>query len=300
MKGTPRPAWLLLAIVVTLFTLLRLMTSQRTKAQVASSSSEPRQVTDQPTTASPEPISQDETRPEQAAKGRLPNGRSAISLALAASLLATLVGAGAVLAADESPDFTEPLVPATGMNTSLFWELFLAANYGGDWNCETVNSNPDPVVLAADHGAVIIKAGPNYYGYVPAPAGEYSAPVNSTSHYYVCDQDFVPDIILPTGDILGPCADPAYYAFFDNSGSDTAIRFRFTWYNNLGYHVASRVVPAGATYTTWQHWVKPFTQMKVGYKDPATGIWINLVKETSVQVSFPICEYEPGFSFPGT
>ncbi len=305
MKSTPRSAWLLVAIVVMLATVVRLMTSQRTKSQVTSAAAS-RPITDQPTTASheptsvtPEPGASDDT-PEQATTNRH-RGRSALSLALAGALLATLAGAGAVMAADESPDFAVPLVPATGMNTALFWELYLATNYGGTWNCDVVNEKPDPVVLAADHGAVIIKAGADFYGWVPAPAGEYSAPVNSTSHYYVCDEGPVEDIIIdPAGDILGPCADPAYYAIFDNTGSTVPLRFRFTWYNNLGYHVITKWVPAGATFTTWQHWVKPFTEMKVGYKDPVTGFWINLAKETSVKGSLPHLRIRPGLLAPVT
>jgi hypothetical protein len=114
------------------------------------------------------------------------------------------------------------------------------------------------------------------------------------SHGCDGEQDQLP----PTGMIQGPCADPAYYAVFDNSGPTTAIKFRFSWYNNSGYNVVTKVVPAGMVYTTFQHWAKPGTVMKVGYKDPNTGVWTNLAKMTSVKGSYPACDVTPGFSQP--
>ena len=232
-----------------------------------------------------------------------------LRLFLTAALLgsALLVPAVAMAATDESPDFTEAHVPNTGMNQPGFWEQYLAAKYPGTtWDCTKVNSNADPVVLAANRGALIIKAGDTHYGWVPANAGEYSPPVNSTSHYVVCDQDIVEDdVIMPHGEIRGPCADPAYFAVFDNSDSTVDIRFRFTWYNNNGLNVVTKLVPAGAVYTTWQHWVKPFTEMRIGYKDPDTGLWVNLDRETAVKGRYPACTaqshgYVPGFSYPNS
>lgn len=101
----------------------------------------------------------------------------------------------------------------------------------------------------------------------------------------------------PGGSIQGPCADPAYYAIFDNTtGTGTAIKFRFSWYNTNGYNVVTKVVPDGQMYTTFQHWAKPGTVLKLGYKDPNTGTWINLQKLTAANGSYPACDVTPGFS----
>ena len=61
--------------------------------------------------------------------------------------------------------------------------------------------------------------------------------------------------IAPRGAIGGPCADPAYYGIFDNTASNVALQFRFRWYTRLGLHTTNKVVPAGAIYRTWEHWV---------------------------------------------
>jgi hypothetical protein len=104
--------------------------------------------------------------------------------------------------------------------------------------------------------------------------------------------------IAPAATIFGPCADPAYYALFDNSASNVAIKFRMTWFNTHGFNVVSKVVPGGAMYTTFQHWAKPGTMVKVSYKDPNTGLWVNLASLLSVHGSFPACVYTPGWGQP--
>ena len=102
----------------------------------------------------------------------------------------------------------------------------------------------------------------------------------------------------PDGHIGGPCADPAYYGVFDNTAPSVAIKFRFTWWNTHGYNVVKKVVPAGMIYTTFQHWAKPNTPVKVGYKDPNTGVWHNLDTVISVHGSFDPCDVKTGFSSP--
>jgi hypothetical protein len=303
MKSTPRSAWLLLAIMVALATVVRLMTSQRTRLEATSPSGDAEPAASKSTSSATESIPAADTRSERTVGGRSGRGTRSVGFAVATALMVALMGAGAVLAADEAPDFTvahNAAHPDGNTNDASFWEKYLADNYGGTWVCEKFELTTDPVVLAADADALIIKAGQWNYGWVPAPAGSYSPPENSTSHYFICDSDtpVEDDVIEPDGDILGPCADPAYYAFFDNTASTVALKFKFVWYNNLGKNVITKIVPAGSTYTTWQHWVKPFTEMKVGYKDPNTGIWINLVKETSVKGRYPVCPYSPGFSTP--
>lgn len=107
-----------------------------------------------------------------------------------------------------------------------------------------------------------------------------------------------PEAVQPVGDIGGPCADPAYYGIFDNTASTVAVKFRFRWYTRLGLHSVRKTVPAGAIYRTWEHWVKPFTIIRVGYKNPTTGKWVNLAKKESVKGNYPPCEYKRGFTYP--
>jgi len=101
----------------------------------------------------------------------------------------------------------------------------------------------------------------------------------------------------PGGDIGGPCADPAYYGIFDNSDSTVANVFRFQWYNRNGLNTVKKTVPAGAIFRTWEHWVKPFTTIRVAYKDPTTGNWVLLASEQSVKGTYPPCHYQRGFDY---
>jgi len=103
----------------------------------------------------------------------------------------------------------------------------------------------------------------------------------------------------PTGSLGGPCADPAYYAIFDNTGTDASfapVKFRFRWYNNNGLNAVTKLVPGGSMWTTFQHWAKPGTTVSVSYKDPNTGMWVLLEKQTVVKGRFPACDYTPGWA----
>ena len=85
----------------------------------------------------------------------------------------------------------------------------------------------------------------------------------------------------PTGSLGGPCADPAYYAIFDNTGTDASyapVKFRMRWYNNHGLNAVTKFVPGGFKWTTYQHWAKPGTIVSVSYKDPISGAWILIEK----------------------
>jgi len=230
-------------------------------------------------------------------------GRFGLAIVMLLSLAA--VGTGATFAAgadftcsDASPD-CDFLKAQEGSDfqTAAYWATYLHDNYGGDWTCEKVDSTATPVVLAADHGALIIKAGDAYYGWLNVTAGtEYSAP-QATSHYYVCDETTVEDeFIPPTGHIEGPCADPAYYAIMDNSAGNTLVKFRFRWYNNNGLNTSVKWVPAGDIFTTWQHWAKPGTYVSLSYKDPNTNMWVLLDKELVVKGRYPACQYTPGWT----
>jgi hypothetical protein len=229
----------------------------------------------------------------------------ALRLILGSALLASalLAPAVAMAATDESPDFSvahDGRNPNGSTNRTPFWEKYLADNYGGTWDCTKFNLTTDPVVLPQDEDALIIKAGTMNYGWVPAPAGEYSPPMNSTSHYFICDQSTTVEdrVIAPQGDIGGPCADPAYYGIFDNTASTVPLKFRFRWYDSNGLNVVTKIVPAGAIYRTWEHWVSPNTVIRVAYQDPDTGVWITLTSETSVNGLYPPCEYQRGFEYP--
>ena len=104
--------------------------------------------------------------------------------------------------------------------------------------------------------------------------------------------------IAPKGAIGGPCADPAYYGIFNNTASSMALEFRFQWYTRSGLHTVKKTVPAGAIYRTWEHWVKPFTTIRVAYKNPSTGNWVNLASKESVSGRYPRCIYKHGFEYP--
>ncbi len=102
----------------------------------------------------------------------------------------------------------------------------------------------------------------------------------------------------PGGGVGGPCNDPAYYGVFDNTGSDATIRFRIKWTTTTGPHVASRWVPGGSIYRTWEHWAKPGTKVLVSYKNPDTGAWVNLGSAVSVHGRFAPCQYVHGLETP--
>jgi len=106
------------------------------------------------------------------------------------------------------------------------------------------------------------------------------------------EDEFVP----PDGEIFGPCADPAYYAFMDNSAGNTLVKMRFRWYNNNGLNTSVKWLAPGDTFTTWQHWAKPGTYVSLSYKDPNTGLWVLLDKELVVKGRYPVCEYTPGWT----
>lgn len=108
-------------------------------------------------------------------------------------------------------------------------------------------------------------------------------------------------LYAPTGHIGGPCADPSYFGVFDNTNSTIAVKFKFSWFTTTGYHVITKIVPGGSMYTTWIHWAKPGTVVRVGWKDPNTGVW-TYVTEVAVKGRYPDCTpadgYTPGWSTP--
>ena len=148
-----------------------------------------------------------------------------------------------------------------------------------------------------EYAAIVVKAGQYNFIWQPAPAGTYTTNPD-VSHYYLCSGPVQDLVIDPSGDIGGPCADPAYYGIFDNTLSTVPLTFRFRWYTNYGLHTVRKVVPAGAIYRTWEHWSKPNTLVRVGYKNPDTNLWVNLATELTVKGSYPNCEYQRGFEFP--
>ncbi len=103
-------------------------------------------------------------------------------------------------------------------------------------------------------------------------------------------------IVDPHGSIFGPCLDPAYYATFDNTASTVPVKFRLRWITTHGLNVKVRMVPGGSMWTTWQHWAKPGTYVKLAYKDPNTNVWTQLDRVLVQHGRFPACEYQPGWS----
>jgi hypothetical protein len=214
----------------------------------------------------------------------------------AASILALIVSlssAGLALAVQpvsSSPAGATVLPwPGSAANQATYWEAYFQDAY----DCVKV-SESGSFTTTQDYDAIVVKGGQLNFIWSPAPAGTYTTNPG-VSHYFLCGGTVADIIVDPAGSIGGPCADPAYYGIFDNTGSDVTIRFRFRWYTNYGLHTITKNVPAGAVYKTWEHWVKPFTVVRVGYQHPDTGAWINLAKLTSVKGVYPPCEYQRGF-----
>ena len=180
-------------------------------------------------------------------------------------------------------------------NHEPYWENTYFA--GKEYDCTKVNEESTPVTTTEGHDALIIKAGQYNYIWEPAAAGDYSAG-QDTSHWFYCDGPEEEVVIDPKGAVGGPCDDPAYYGVFDNTSSTVAIRFRFKWTTNLGNHLVTKWVPAGAIYRTWEHWAKPDTFVRVSYKNPDTGLWVSLASLTAGHGTFPPCVYQRGFETP--
>jgi hypothetical protein len=221
---------------------------------------------------------------------------SRFGLAFAMLLSMTAFGAGATLAADPTAGTCDPATctiedATVAANDEAYWE----ARFGEGITCTKTDAPTSPVVLAEDHYALIIKNSSFNYIWQPAAAGTYSTS-EGTSHYIVCDSTVEDEFIPPDGEIFGPCADPAYYAFMDNSAGNTLVKMRFRWYNNNGLNTSVKWLAPGDTFTTWQHWAKPGTYVSLSYKDPNTGLWVLLDKELVVKGRYPVCEYTPGWT----
>jgi len=310
MKGSPRSAWLLLAMMVALTTVVRLMLSQRTRLDATSPSADAEQGANDSTSIEATPAEAKASEPG-------PTGRSgrktrSISFAVATALMVAAMGAGTVFASD-APDATvahDAQHPNGNTNETPFWEWYFENKFPNTtWECTKVNEPVDPTITDVED-AVIIKAATTNYVWWDDPttledelhSGTYTAPENSTSHYLTCVNTTGPveDIVVdPKGDIRGPCADPAYFAVFDNTASTVDVTFRFRWYNFNGIHVVMKTVPAGSYFITTQKWVKAYTTMRIGYKDPDTGVWMPLVNELSGKGRYPACTAESHGYIPG-
>ena len=220
-----------------------------------------------------------------------------LTLALALALPLTALGAGVAAAGqsytcgDTDPTCQETfeLVPNTGMNTAAFW----ADKY--DTTCQKIDSNATPVVVDEPGFAyLIIKAGTTFYVWNPAPAGEYSAP-QQTSHYYVCGDIPQEDQGNPQGHIGGPCADPAYYAVMDNTEGLVPVKYIFRWQTVSGFHRIKHLVPAGMIWTTYAKWAKPGTLVTLKYFNESNDK-VLLDSLTAAHGRYPACDYTPGLS----
>lgn len=231
-----------------------------------------------------------------------------LRLGLMVAMLGTALVAPTAVFASDAPDDEVAHDAGAGTNDAPYWETYLEDLFGGDYTCTKVDSPTDPTITDVED-AVIIKAATTNYVWFDDPttpedelhSGTYTAPENSTSHYITCvrEDDAEAPVINPDGEIEGPCADPAYYARFDNSGSTVDIKFRFSWYNRvngaMSLNNVYKVVTAGDVFLTRQKWVSNYTWMRISYKDPITGEWKLLDRELSAKGTYPACDAQPGY-----
>ena len=227
---------------------------------------------------------------------------------MVAMLGTALVAPGVAFASDAPDDQVEQVEGPNGTNQASYWETYLEDMFSGTYNCTKTDSPTNPTITTHED-AVIIKASTTNYVWFDDPAtlrdelhsGTYTPPQNSTSHYIICvrEGDAPAPVINPDGEIEGPCADPAYYARFDNSLSTVDIKFRFSWFNRvdgaMSLNNVYKVVDAGEVFLTRQKWVSNYTWMRISYKDPITGEWILLDRELSDKGTYPECVYDPGY-----
>lgn len=214
-------------------------------------------------------------------------------LALMLALSASVIGAGTAFASHPPTTVLDGL--GSEANKATYWEAYFA-DRGFDYDCTKVDRSGEFTTTVA-HDAIIIKNDSRNFIWQPAPADTYTTD-KGVSHWFYCDGSPEQEVVNPAGSIGGPCADPAYYGVFDNTASNVTITFRFRWYTKSGLHTVVKDVPAGAIFRTWEHWSKPFTLVRVAYKDPETGLWVNLASELTVKGNYPACEYDRGFTYP--
>lgn len=215
-----------------------------------------------------------------------------LATAVTLGLLLSAIGAGVTMAkqtisCDPAGCSIMPW-PGSLANKEAYWEA-----YFGGMECTKVNESGD-FTTTEDHDVIIVKAGKLNFVWQPGLAATYSTSP-AVSHWFYCDGTVADQVIDPTGSLEGPCADPAYYAIFDNTASTVFIKFRFRWYNNHGLNAAVKWVPGGSKFITWQHWAKPGTYASVWWKDPIDGSWHLLDRELVIKGSYPPCEYDPGW-----
>jgi hypothetical protein len=166
---------------------------------------------------------------------------------------------------------------------NVFWQIGSSATLG------TATSFVGNIMALT---SITLTTGTNLEGRALARNGAVTLDTNTITPA-TCDSDNPPD-----GGIGGPCNDPAYYGIFDNTGSDVAVRFRMRWTTTTGPHVTSVWVPGGQIYRTWEHWAKPGTVVRVGYKDPLSAKWIKIASTVAVHGRFAPCDYQHGFETP--
>ncbi len=318
-----RSTWVLLAALVALFSVVRLMSTSRAKTPVATRASEPVQ---------PEPVVSVPATPAPAKS--IGRGFRAVSLAVATAVMVAAMGAGAALAAtsvDSPGQVQEDTVRLnwTGQGTVNGEVEEVKCGINADFAGETpppgatadnylhwiFNANGEttdaPVTLTINGNTYTSSDGHHFItpGFDPASITDAHANfvvaetgngawVLTISHG--CVGEIVEDdVIDPAADIRGPCADPAYFAVFDNTASTVAITFRFRWYNFNGLNNAKKTVPAGSYFITTQKWVRAYRTMRIGYKDPLTNVWKTLVSEQSGKGRFPACTAETHGYIPG-
>lgn len=67
----------------------------------------------------------------------------------------------------------------------------------------------------------------------------------------------------PRARLVGPCGDPFYRAVLDNTRSERAVTFRWTFLGKQGWKTLSYRIPPGTRWGTPWRWVKGDTRMTI-------------------------------------
>jgi hypothetical protein len=216
-----------------------------------------------------------------------------VSLGLMLGLMLSALSIGTAFAGHTPVTFT--VEQEKGSNRASFFENLLENMYpeAGEITCVKTDQAVDPVATG-DEFAIIVKAGTKNFVFVNPHAGTYSAPNGKdTSHFIVCFADDAEAPGGPGGGVGGPCYDPAHYAIFDNLAGSQTLTFRMRFDSET---VVKQIVPAGEIFRSRLVWAKGGTIISIAYKNPETGMWVNLFTKTAEFGTYPRCEYERGFS----
>lgn len=171
---------------------------------------------------------------------------------------------------------------------NVFWQIGSSATLG------TATSFVGTIMA---HTSITVTTGATIRGRALARNGAVTLDTNTITKRS-CAATTTSGEGTPTGEIEGPCNDPAYYATFDNSASLVPVKFRFYWRNGHGLNVLSRLVDAGAVFKTAERWVKNYSWMRITYRDPITREWLLTDRKQASKGWYPPCVYEQGYQTP--